>query len=198
MRKLGVDELYGLLIHHAEQLLTPDGESIYLTLRQLKSEGKISRLGVSIYSPNDLDKLIPYFDFDIIQAPFSLFDQRLKVSGWLQKCQELGIEVHGRSIFLQGLLLMDHKTRPETFARWNHLWNLYDCWLRDTGTRPIDACLNFALSEQGLNGVVIGVDGAAQLQQLLDLSSSDKTFDFPSLSCNDLDLIHPSQWTKRD
>ena len=83
--RLGVEKLYGFLLHKSEDLLGPDGPELYRALDSLKEKGLVKKIGVSIYSPNELESLKKDFSFDLIQAPFNLIDQRLLYSGWMKK-----------------------------------------------------------------------------------------------------------------
>ena len=79
---LGQKKIYGLLIHNPDVLLGKSGNEIYDQLMILKKQGKISKIGISIYSPNILEELLNKFNLDIVQSPLNIFDQRLITSGW--------------------------------------------------------------------------------------------------------------------
>ena len=104
--RLNTINLYGLMLHRPEQLLGPYGEEIMSALLSLKKSGTVQKIGISVYSPDEFTELFSEYDFDIVQCPFNLIDRRLVNSGWLAKLKALGVEVHVRSSFLQGLLLM--------------------------------------------------------------------------------------------
>jgi aryl-alcohol dehydrogenase-like predicted oxidoreductase len=75
--RMGVTRVYGLLLHRSEQLLGSQGVLLYKALQSLKDNGQVQKIGVSIYSPNELVVLTPQYHFDLVQAPFSLVDRRL-------------------------------------------------------------------------------------------------------------------------
>lgn len=194
LRRLRVQSVYAVLVHRADQMLGPKGEAIYATLKALQEEGRIGRVGVSIYGPDDLDILMPQFDFEIVQSPFSLLDRRIASSGWLDRCRERGIVVHGRSAFLQGALLMTPDERARRFSRWSPLWDRYESWLAESGQAAVQACLGFALAEERLDGVVVGVDSFSQLAQLVETAKTTRAVGYPDLSTPDLELINPARW----
>ena len=146
--RLKLDRLDSLLLHHPADLLEWRGERIYRSLLGLKKSGLVERIGVSIYSPNELDTILDNYDIDIVQAPFNVLDRRLETSGCLTRLHELGIEVHVRSVFLQGLLLLKKSEMPDRFHRWDGVWNLWHDWLKDNNITALSATLNFALSEK--------------------------------------------------
>ena len=88
----------------------------------MKKNGVISKIGISIYSPSQLDLILPKFSIDIVQAPFNIVDRRILNSGWLEKLSKKNIETHIRSVFLQGLLLMQYEKIPNQFSHWNRVW----------------------------------------------------------------------------
>ena len=131
---------------------------------------------------------------DLVQAPYSIFDRSLAESGWLDKMSDAGVEVHVRSIFLQGLLLMNKADRPKKFERWGFLWQIWDRWLVDNNVSALEALLSFALSEPRISRVVVGVDSLTQLNEISE-SSVSHICKFPSnLSSQDQNLINPSKW----
>ena len=111
LKSLKIKTLYGYLIHSPEQLLSNVGDEIWRALLKQKKRGLIRKIGYSIYNPKQLDKLFPEFRPDIVQSPYSILDRRLKKSGWLKKLKDKNIEIHIRSIFLQGLLLLEKRKR---------------------------------------------------------------------------------------
>lgn len=195
MARLGVSVLYGLLLHRSEQLLGPQGRALYQSLQELKDSGRVQKIGISIYSPRELDAICPLFPLDLVQAPFNLVDRRLHSSGWLRRLKAAGVEVHTRSAFLQGLLLMPGTERPAKFAPWSAVWASWHQWLADWRIVPVHACLAFALAHPEIDRVVVGADTPTQLQQLIDAANAPALPDFPDLACNDEFLINPSQWS---
>lgn len=196
LARLKLPKLYGLLLHRSEQLLTPRGEILYRALMTLKEQGQVNKIGVSVYDPDELDALLPYFEFDVIQAPFNILDRRLAISGWLMKLHQQAVEVHTRSVFLQGLLLIDATKRPSFFNQWQSLWVQWDRWLEDLALTPLQVCLGWVLSQLEIDRVLIGVDNVGQLQQILDAAKMSCEVVPPFLITQDLRLLNPSNWEK--
>jgi len=194
LRRLNVSHLYGLLLHSPNQLLSERGATLYAALNRLKGLGVIEKIGISIYSPDELNALCANFDFDIVQAPFNILDHRLIDSGWLTRLSERGVEVHVRSVFLQGLLLMKLAALPAKFERWRPLWSQWQQWLNETGLTPLQACLRYALIQSGIERVVVGVDSLNQLKEILQASTGGLPEVSEELCCNDPDLINPASW----
>jgi hypothetical protein len=195
LARLRVSALYGMLVHRCADLAGPRGTELFEALQRLKTLGLVERVGVSVYGPEDLDRVARRFALDLVQAPFNVFDRRLESTGWLRELKSAGVEIHTRSAFLQGLLLLGSERRPARFARWDGLWSAWEQWLRSHGGDPAGVCLGFVLGHTEIDRVVVGVDDAAQLAALMRAAASAPAEPPPlSLSCDDVQLIDPSYW----
>jgi len=194
--RLGVASVYGLLLHRPSQLLGNGGQLIFNALMELKEYGLVQKIGISIYSPRELELLVPRYQFDLVQAPFNLVDRRLLTSGWLRRLKQEGIEVHTRSAFLQGLLLMPRSKIPLKFLRWTELWNRWDNWLKQQPLSAVQVSLAYPLMFHDVDRVVVGADSLHQLAQIIDGIQECAFSEFPHLDCEDEELINPANWMK--
>jgi aryl-alcohol dehydrogenase-like predicted oxidoreductase len=194
--KLGLPKAYGVLLHAPGQLLEPDGCGLVAALESLKDRGLVEKIGVSIYSPDELDAIMPLFPFDLVQAPFSVVDRRLLRSGWLGRLKERGVEIHARSLFLQGLLLMSCSTIPRQFSKWSAIWENWHGWLETAQMTPQSACLGFAQSVAGIDRVVVGVETCAQLEDLVRAAGAPSPDSWPNIESDDQDLLNPALWAR--
>jgi len=151
-------------------------------------------VGVSIYAPSELEMITKLFRLDLVQAPFNLVDRRLLATGWLQRLTNEGIEIHTRSAFLQGLLLMPQSAIPPKFAPWNDLWIRWQQWLKDHRVSAVQACLDYPLTFTEISRVVVGADSVNQLEQIMVAANQAPQAGSPDLQCADENLINPSQW----
>ncbi len=194
IKRLNLTKLYGLLIHQPSQLEGAHGEALFRSLCELKAQGYIDKIGISIYTPDELDTIWPHYQVDIVQAPYNVFDRRLATSGWMSRLYKLGVEVHVRSIFLQGLLLMENSKRSEFFKQWQPHWELWQSWLKSVELTPLQGCLAFTLSNTEIDRVIVGVDSLMQLKEIV-FASEYKDIPFPdSLATNDVQLLNPLNW----
>lgn len=195
--RLNKTSLHGLLVHHPKSLEGANGEILGLALEKIKSSGMVENVGVSIYKPSVLKTIINNAKIDIVQAPFNVMDTSIISSGWLDKLCEAGIEVHARSIFMQGLLLMDRSIIPDKFNRWSELWDHWHEKLIASDLDAISECINFVSSESNISRVVVGIESALQLRQVLAaIGSSVSPVDWTDMRCDDDMLINPSNWIK--
>jgi hypothetical protein len=194
IQSLKVRSIAGLLLHDTGQLTGLHGQQIWSALKTLKDEGVIEKIGFSIYHPNELEILWESYRPDIVQAPYNIFDRRLEQSGWLQIMSDYRVEIHIRSVFLQGLLLMDKDSRPIKFNRWSYSFDLLEKWLKGNNTTALQACLSLPLNDDRINRIVIGVDNTQQLKSILVESDINAPVPPLSLCLDDVDLINPSHW----
>ena len=157
----------------------------------------MKKIGVSIYSPRELDQITKFFQLDLVQAPYNILDTRLLTSGWLYRLKDAGVEIHTRSIFLQGLLLLPRNQIPHKFERWNWLWDKWHEWLLMKKQSAMQTCLAFVSNLSEADRVIVGVDGVAQLLEIVNIFNSTGTSEFPNnLNCTDEKLLNPSNWSE--
>ena len=194
LKDLKQESVYGLLIHNADDLLKPGAEKIFDQLQELKQTGKIMKVGVSVYDHRQLQSILDIFDIDMVQLPLNILDRRIIDSGMLTLLYSKGIEVHARSVFLQGLLLMSYKIRPNKFNRWSGLWKVWHEWLNDNQISALEATIRHAVSLPEISKVLVGVDTVNQLKEIF-IASSGVLPKIPGELCtDDSDLLNPSNW----
>ena len=194
--RLQVDSLYALLLHRSEDLIGPHRRAVADAFLKLKRDGVVKKTGVSIYSPAELSSTDSFECIDLVQAPLNLVDRRLVNTGWLDRLHDMGIEMHARSAFLQGLLLMPPASVPGNFSRWSKLFGRWHDFLRESGLAPGLVCLSYPLSLPKISRIVVGVDNAAQLADLVAFANSSvESARWPDIGSLDEDLINPSRWS---
>jgi len=196
LKRLNVNSIYGLLLHRPEQLFGSKGNELYQALQKLKDTGKVQKIGISANLYDELERLISKYQFDLVQAPLNLVDRRLYNTGLLHRLKEKGVEVHTRSVFLQGLLLMPRAEINTQFSKWNHLWNSWHQWLEVHDVSAVQACLAYPLSFPEIDRVVVGAESTSQLREIIDAVNKLPKADLPDLQCVEENLINPANWEK--
>jgi len=196
LSRLGVGQLDGLLLHYPAQVLEGEGCRLSAALQRAKDNGLVKKIGASIYSPDELPTLLDAFDMGLVQMPLNILDRRIIDSGWLARMSLAGVEVHVRSVFLQGLLLLTESQRPKNFSRWHSLWKAWDSWLEKNNLSALEASLSFVLHQEMVSKIVIGVDGVSQIRQILSLPERQLS-ELPNFSgLYDEQLINPTSWSR--
>ena len=191
VRTLGRVDL--LLVHAVADLLGPSGDALWQALRELKAEGTVGGIGISAYVADDPAALAERFRPDAMQVPFSLLDQRLLRDGSLARLKALGVEVHARSIFLQGLLFLAEP--PEKLKYATPLLEAVRARIAAAGATPLAAALGFVLSRPEVDVAVTGVTALPELEEILAAAAAPlPDLDWAACALDDARLLTPSLW----
>ncbi len=159
--RLGLQQLYGVLVHDFDQYLANPG--LWTDLQKLRDNGTVKKIGFSLYFPSQLDELFRRkISFDLIQAPYSILDQRFENS--FRELASKNIEVHVRSVFLQGLVFRDPESLPSLFQPVVSKLRALGQMAKETGKSIQSLCLTFANACAGIDRIIIGVDSKENLE----------------------------------
>ena len=191
VRTLGAVDL--LLVHSVKDLLGHSGTTLWRALQALKAEGVIGGVGISCYVADDPVTLAERFRPDAMQLPFSLLDQRLLQNGALARLKDLGVEVHARSLFLQGLLFMSEP--PEKLSAAGSMLNRVRNEIAQAGATSLAAALGFVLSRPEIDVAVVGTTGRGQLGEIISAALSPlPEMDWQACALDDERILTPSLW----
>jgi len=194
LSRLRIPKLHGVLLHRPRDLLGLFGQELYSGLRDCSEQGLVEKIGISITDPMELDLIFNRYPVNLVQTPFNVFDCRIESSGWLDRLHDSEIELHVRSVFLQGLLLMEKEHRPKKFNRWNKLWGKWHCWIEENQTSALNACLSFAMSRAQIDRVIVGVNGIDNFRDILESLDCEGPIPPTAFGIQDVDLVNPSRW----
>ncbi|MGA2951415.1 MAG: aldo/keto reductase [Caulobacteraceae bacterium] len=194
LARLGLVRADAIVVQAAGDLFTPYGKALWQRLLDLREAGLFERVGISAYASDDPAGLARRFGPDIIQAPASLLDQRLLVDGTLASIRDMGVEVHLRSIFLNGLLFLPPDRAPShlpaaAVSRLSRARRL----IAEGRSDPLQAALAFALSRQEATAVIVGAANAAEINAVIAAAASPP----PDLDWDDLALDDPQALDSR-
>jgi len=196
LARLSCRTVDGLLVHHPDVLLKKDGQRLWTVLDRIRQEGRALKIGVSVYHPGQLEALLERYRIDLVQLPFNIYDQRFMQSGLLQRVKRLGVEVHARSAFLQGVLLSPSSKLPPYFdAIRTHHVRLHRL-LADSGMTPLTGCLQHCLRQPDIDAVIVGCETLGQLGDILDAAQECAVRLPPvaSYALVDERFLNPSRW----
>ncbi len=188
----------GVLIHNPKDILGKHAKELLRSLLDLKTRGLTRKIGVSIYEKKDLESIFKLFQPDIIQCPVNILDTRLLVDNYLFNLSEMGIEVHIRSIFLQGTLISSYETTPNGFEKFDDIWEDWRLWLNSNNLLPVEACIRFANSIKGVDKIIFGVNSISHLKEIFCHYNKSPIHEVPKWgSALKPGLIDPRLWNKR-
>lgn len=197
LERLNVTRLDGLMLHAPDDLLGPHGSDLARGLLRARDAGLAERIGLSVYSPEQLAVLFDRIPLEIIQIPLNVFDRRFVETGWLDRLVSDDVEVHARSVFLQGLLLMPSDRVPSKFEPFRTQIDGWHAWLSGdaaAGRSTVQACLAHVASYAGISRLVVGADSLAQFQDIIEAASTAPQRAPESLASHATPLINPAQW----
>jgi len=181
----------GLLIHDINEVNDKEFDNLFRSLNRLKQQGLVNKIGFSTYTPGQVDFLLDNFDFDIVQLPFNVFDNRLVQGGQLKALKSKGVEVHARSIFLQGVLL-DFNSLSSYFLSWQGRFKEYQAMVEKSKLSLLEYALNFALNMKEIDKILVGVNSADQLKEIVQ--AKKKQSSLSAFPIDDIALLNPGLW----
>ena len=195
LSSLRKENIYGLLLHSCNDLLKPGGELIFREMERLREIGVVNKIGVSVYNSNQIKLVLDKFNIDLIQLPINIFDQHIFINGWLEELKNNNIEIHVRSVFLQGLLLMSRNSMHPYFSPIKKRIEILSNSAKDLSLSRMELALGYVMSINEIDQVVVGVSTLQQLREIIDAASVRvNTSDFLDLSIDDVAFINPSNW----
>jgi aryl-alcohol dehydrogenase-like predicted oxidoreductase len=194
LKKLKQTNIYALLIHNSDDLFKKNSEKLYRAIKSLKDNKLIKKIGVSVYEKREIDAVLRHYDFDIFQIPCNILDQRLIQDGTLEILDKKNIEMHARSVFLQGLLLMKVNELPNYFKPIYLKLSSWHKKLKDNNISPVNAALSFAMNLKKFKSIIVGFNNYKQFQQVSSYKFIKLPFLTDDLICNNRKYIDPRYW----
>ena len=189
--------IYGYLVHNSEDLLSNKGKTIIKTLRSLKKRNKIKKIGVSVYEVNQLKKILTFFKPDIVQIPINILNQNFLKNNFLKKIKKYGIEIHVRSVFLQGLLLENNAFNFERIV--NKKLDIIDKICKKKRITRLNFLLSFINSIKEIDKIVIGIDSCLQLEKIIKCMQKIILIkNYKNLAVSNLSIIDPRFWHNKN
>lgn len=185
-RKLGYVQLHGLLFHEANDLLSSYGLALWDLLEDFKQKEYVQKIGVSVYTPKQLEGILDLVDIDIVQIPLNIFDQRF--IPMLPELKKKNVEIHTRSTFLQGLLFMQPAQLNPYFEPIKHI-------LSSLPQERLAAALSFVKNIEEVDKILVGVTSKNELQEICSQYNKNvEGIDFLQFKIDDERFINPSRW----
>lgn len=164
LEKLKIDNFYGYLIHSLQ--FYKKNNQLWGFLEELKKEGRVEKIGFSLYFPYELEYIMERnLKIDLVQVPFSIFDQRFLP--YFSELKEKGVEINTRSVFLQGLVFMKLETLDGSLTKIKEKLENLNVLAKENKLSMAALCINFALLNNLIDKVVIGVDSLENFKEVM-------------------------------
>lgn len=198
LSRLHTDYLDSYLLHSARYIYN---DEIIETLNCMKQDGLVRRVGVSVYEPEEAKKCIERPNVEFMQLPFSIFDQRMEKAGVFKEAENDNIQIHSRSAFIQGLILMEENEVPTFLVKAKPIVKKISLLCKRHGLSRISLAMNYVKQQSRISHLVFGVDNIEQLKENIRTFKENIPSDIiddiaKEFSDIEADIVMPSLWKK--
>ena len=192
-KTLNTNKVETLLFHDIKNLYKKNGIKIFKNLELLKKKKYFKKIGFSIYDLKYLNHISSEYDFDVVQCPYNILNKSILTSGWYDILKKRRIEIHIRSIFLQGLLVDESFCKKKYFKKWQKYFIKWFNNLKNINVSPIDYCLSDLLNYD-FDKILIGINSSKNLKEILNFKDVRKCNNTINFKINNKKLIDPRKW----
>jgi len=199
LKLLNLKKIDTILFHsYDDYILNKNNLKLFTSLNKFKYFEKI---GVSIYSNDELKSCLEEENIEVIQTPFNLLDNDSKKGKLLKKAKKLNKEIQVRSVFLQGLFFRPDSFFDDHFVEIGSKLKVLKELATQSNYSLNELALKYVLSKQYIDSIIIGFDNIEQLEK--NLVSFNQNIDtkvekiIDKININDECLLNPSKWKKK-
>ena len=198
LSRLHTDYLDSYLLHSARYIYN---DEIIATLNRMKEDGLVRRVGVSVYEPEEAKKCIERSNVEFMQLPFSIFDQRMEKAGVFKDAEKDNIQIHSRSAFIQGLILMEEDEVPPFLVKAKPIVRKISLLCERHGLSRISLAMNYVKLQSRISHLVFGVDNLEQLKENISIFKENISKDIiddiaKEFTDIEADIVMPSLWKR--
>lgn len=193
IKLLNIRNFYAIYLHSPRQLIGKNRKSVLRILRNCKKLKFTKKIGVSLYNPSDLKKILKVFIPDVVQFPLNILDRRFLDKKIIKLIKKNNINPYSRSIFLQGLLLKESNKLPKYFSKWKKLFLDYEKWVKDNKISKLEGCLSILNSSPIKINLVLGVENNSQFKKIYKKINTKVSVP-RNLCSKDKRLLNPYLW----
>lgn len=195
---LNISCLHGLMIHR-EEIIDDFEDGVIDTLNAFIDEGLIRYVGVSVYSPNRAHQAMQYNSIKLLQFPANIFDHRFQKCGIFEFAEQHEKVIYIRSIFLQGLILINISEIPEKFKYAQAVLRDLGTFSQQIGVSRKALAIGYIKYRYPKSFVIFGAETARQVQDNLAIWGLDFQNELIRMIENryfnvEEDIINPLHW----
>jgi aryl-alcohol dehydrogenase-like predicted oxidoreductase len=196
LKKLKKSSLYGYMAHDGDLLIK--NPNWWEGLQLAKDHGLVKKIGYSLYSVNQLEELLAkQMVPDIVQFPYNILDRRFE--SFFSELNSMGVEIHTRSVYLQGLLQMESSQVPNYLEPLQNYLKIVREIAKRNQSSIGQICLRFVINNPFINKVVIGIDNLSQLKENISICQIDNLSEeimdeLLSIEVKEKNLLNPINW----
>jgi len=195
LKKLNLSRLDCYMYHSYNQIFNQHYSSQLLLL---KEKGYFNKIGVSVYSNEELKQASEIDWLDVIQVPFNLLDNYSKKGPLLEYAKYKGKEINIRSIYLQGLFLMNQNSFPQKLMPLKKYLLTLNKIAKNHNTSIKQIALTYPFYFKNIDKILIGTESLSQLMENIEIVNSSISTDIVneinSISVVEDELLYPQNW----
>lgn len=174
---------------------------ILTALEHVKKIGLAKHVGVSVYYPEEAHACINNDVVDYIQAPYSVFDHRMKDAGVFTEKGFNNCYMDVRTAFIKGLIRLDIDEVPEHLSKAKPILKKLDEICNKYGYTRIELAIGYIKRIKEIKHLVFGIRTIEQLQEDIDAFNKNIPENIfveidEEFSSIDTDIVVPSLWKK--
>jgi len=198
MKNLKVPTLFCLMLHRENQIEMLDHGTDEILFNLVRS-GYTEQIGISVYSPEVAMRAANSEIINIIQLPANILDRRFEKAGVFHAAKANGKKIQLRSIFLQGLLLMNPRDVPEHMSFALPVISQLDKLAQKYSTSRLALALNYVKEKYPDSGIIFGAESLKQVSEVCSIWNTEDRINF----IQDADdifrnvserILNPAQW----
>ena len=168
------------------------------SLNELKSNGLINNVGVSVYTNAQLESLLNEDLITVVQLPFNLLDNSNVRGDLINRLKEKGKIIHTRSAFLQGLFFKSTNDKNPIVQELKTELELLNQISIGSNCSMEELALSYCINQKNIDNVIIGVDSISQLNANIKAAAYEVSEEalkcINNIDVENLDLLNPSLW----
>jgi aryl-alcohol dehydrogenase-like predicted oxidoreductase len=195
LNKMNVNSIYGYMFHSYSELVK--FPKVLESLQELKEDGIISKIGVSLYENSEAISVLDNYDLDFIQLPFNLLDNQSQKEDIFEIYKKKKIEIHARSIFLQGLFFKPYSKYDSQLKPLIPYMKEIDRIVKKSKSNLDTMAINYPLEKEYIDKVIFGVHNLSQFRRNIDSIESDSKLDCKEIEMiivKEKELLKPLNW----
>lgn len=167
-------------------------------LLDLKKQGRINKIGISVYENEEFEKACESDLIDVIQFPYNLLDNYSQRGDHIKLAKTNRKELQVRSIFLQGLFFKQIAELPNLLIPLtSYLKKIHEI-AQKANISIAQLAMNYALQQNEIDYILFGVDSLKQLRDNIDISkniiSDDIIEEINKIDVKEIELLYPKNW----
>jgi aryl-alcohol dehydrogenase-like predicted oxidoreductase len=195
LKNMNTESIYGILFHNPKNILSKNITSFIKILDDLKNQNIIKKIGYSEYNFENIEKYQKIYNFNLIQLPINIFNTNInQINKLLNLKKKYNLEIHARSIFLQGLGLCSINKVKKKFNKLKKKLEIFNNFTKNTGISNYDFLLSSVYNIKQIDACLIGISSKEHYDHLLNFKPIKNIYINNNFYIKDKKITDPRYW----